>query len=241
MDVVPGNGASGRVVSLWVVSLDGCCPRGRCPRRGWRPGRPPAGWRPVAGPCRAAPEPPRHRTVAVPPGPGGFPASPCAVRAGPRCSASPRRPLDGALVPGKARRGPTARPGPGGAGRGGRSRRRRGVGVPGCARGVAAPAAPAAHCLDGACAAAAPAGHPPPAAAPARRYRPAGSRGGLPQGRAGTRGGTLLTSGLGPGCGGENGVTGGLQPKGSELSAASTGAPPPAPAGGSTAAPAPAN
>lgn len=114
MDDVPGNSVSERMVSLGVVSLDvRAVPEACVPGGGGVPAALRGPVQPGGGPCpcRAARDRPGQCTVEARPGPGVFPAPPCAVRAGPRRSASSRRPLDGALVPGKARRGPTARPG----------------------------------------------------------------------------------------------------------------------------------
>lgn len=208
-------------MSRGTVSVDGCCPGGWCLWTGGVAVGGVPGWmlsRGTVSPKGMAARPPSSRVAArgraVPCRPGAAEAPhrggpPRARRypgftvRRPRRSPPLRLPAAAARWRPCAWEGAAGPDGAAGAGGGRSRRRRRRGGVPGCARGVAAPAAPAAHRPDGACAAAAPAGHSPPAAAPARRYRPAGSRGGLPQGRAGTRGGTLLTSGLGPGCGGE--------------------------------------
>ncbi|KAM7094601.1 uncharacterized protein J5F26_010462 [Ciconia maguari] len=179
---------------------------------------------PVAEPCR-----PRSRRGSAPrgrPGAGRFPGS--AVRGAGRSPAAPpprRRPLDGALVPGKARRGPTARPGRGGAGRAGTEPRPRGAGAVPAGRPAPArrrlplPTAPTGPPCRGGCGRA-----PRPAAFSARRRLAAIDRrapGAVCRRDAPAAGRASFNLGAG----GRDGASESLQPKGSERSAASAEAP----------------
>lgn len=100
------------MVSLDGCSRGGCCPGGRCPCTGRSLGHPPrarpAGGGPVAVPSRSRRDKAPGRCGAAGDRPGSRLGR---ARTALRRSSSHRRPLDGALVPGKARRGPTARPG----------------------------------------------------------------------------------------------------------------------------------
>lgn len=172
-----------------VVSLDRChrglCPDGLCPggRCWWMDAVPGGGvsrWGGVPGPTSRLPCRSGAAQAGGPPRAGRVPG--CAVRG----STSPRRSAPPAAAT-RWRRCAWEAAGPDGAAGAGRGAGAAAAGVLGlCPRdGCSAEASAGGLCRGSSGLVARPAAFL--AAAPARRYRSAGSRGGLPQGRAGTR------------------------------------------------------